>query len=88
MSPAEIIALVEALRACGVTRYKNDGVELELGAAPPKAPTAAELKEQKEIIHKVEEMTSLLKLDDANLVDRLFPDHTIEGTAEESALDN
>lgn len=36
-----------------------------------------------EIIHKVVEMTSLLKLDDAQLVDRLFPDHTDYGDDDE-----
>lgn len=40
-------------------------------------------EESKEIIHKVEEMTSLLKLDDKDLVDRLFP----EGDAEEPSTD-
>lgn len=39
--------------------------------------------DDKEIIHKVEEMTSLLKLGDKELVDRLFP----EGDAEESSTD-
>lgn len=40
--------------------------------------------ESKEIVHKVEEMSSLLKLDDKDLVDRLFP----EGDAEESSQDD
>lgn len=35
-----------------------------------------------EIIHKVVEMTSLLKLSDTDLVDRLFPDHTDYGDDE------
>lgn len=43
--------------------------------------------ESTEIKHVVEEVTSLLKLSDRDLVDRLFPDHTDYGEGEESATD-
>lgn len=36
----------------------------------------SEASPTEEITHKVVEMTSLLKLSDQELVDRLFPDHT------------
>lgn len=85
MTPAEIKDLVQTLRDCGVTHYKSGDIELDLGPAPLplEAPTIATA----EIINKVEEMTSLLKLGDKDLVDRLFPDHTqnYEGDAEEPA---
>lgn len=86
MSPAEIRDLVETLRACGVTHYKDGSLELDLGTAP--APIE---KEDKEIVHKVQELTSLLKLGDKELVDRLFPDHTnyddTGGAAEPTSTD-
>lgn len=84
MTPVEIMALVETLRNCGVTHYKNGDVELELGPAPIKQDLEPA---NKEIIHKVVEMTSLLKLDDNSLVDRLWPDHRDVGGAEESAAE-
>ncbi len=85
MTVDEIKALVETLRSCGITHYKAGDIELDLGPAPiievakPIIPDEA----SNEIIHKVVEMTSLLKLDDRDLVDRLFPDHTQYGDAEE-----
>jgi len=51
--------------------------------APIEAPLSPE-KEQ-EIKHKVEEMVSLLKLDDKDLIDRLFPD--TDGGSAEPALE-
>ncbi len=80
MTPAEIKELVQTLRACGVTHYKDGSLELDLGPAPITSEP-----DQKEIIHKVQNLTSLLKLDDKDLVDRLFPDYTQQGEAEEPA---
>lgn len=88
MTPAEIKDLVQTLRDCGVIHYKSGDVELELGPVPVVMAPVSQPKPQEsnEIIHKVVEMTSLLKLDDKDLVDRLFPDHTEEyGDAEEPA---
>lgn len=48
--------------------------------------TIGEDKEDKPIPHEVLQLTSLLKLSDVDLVDRLFPDHSQE-EAEESAND-
>ena len=82
MKSEEVRELVRTLRECGVTRYKDGDVEMELGPEPidPDAPSP---EPSKEITHKVEELTSLLKLDDAALVDRLFPDHTPDGDPDE-----
>lgn len=52
------------------------------GPGQPLVPR--ETAEDKPIEHKVVEMTSLLKLSDQDLVDRLFPDHT-EDAEEPSA---
>ncbi len=108
MNAKEIKALVKALRANGVTRYKGPDIELDL--APIVSRETEDLKpwhnpsrytrriskdipeeegnlEPTEIKHVVEEVTSLLKLSDKDLVDRLFPDHTDYGEGEESATD-
>jgi hypothetical protein len=83
MTVEETKALIKTLRECGVTRYKTPEIELDLGPEPIKldAPSPAPV----EIVHKVEERTSLLKLSDSDLVDRLFPDHTNNESGEESA---
>lgn len=83
MTPAEIKELVQTLRACGVTHYKDGALELDLGPEP--INRVLEDHESTEIKHKVQALTSLLKLDDKDLVDRLFPDYTQQGEAEESA---
>ncbi len=84
MTIEETKELIKTLRECGVTRYKTTDIELDLGPAPAiniDAPAPAPV----EIKHKVEELTSLLKLSDTDLVDRLFPDHTNNESGEESA---
>lgn len=100
MTPKEIKTLVKALKAAGVTHYKTAELELNLAtsqsfASPnvsretKKAPKAQlpllTHEEEKPIEHKVVELTSLLKLSDTDLVDRLFPDHTDYGDEEASA---
>lgn len=94
MTPKEIKTLIKTLRESGVTHYKSKDLELNLTpilevvpreTIKPKAKVSVENgeDESKEIIHKVEELTSLLKLSDKDLVDRLFPDHTDYGDDEE-----
>ncbi len=39
----------------------------------PQAVSSITPEEEKEIKHKVEELTSIMKLDDAALIDRMFP---------------
>lgn len=71
MDLKEVQDLIKALRECGVTQYKTPELSLELGPLPVVAPVpeiTAEIK------HKVEEMKSLMKLSDAELVDSLFPE--------------
>lgn len=74
MTPKEIKRLVKTLRAAGVTHYKNDLIELDLGPLPPPAKVGPETKEETQIPHVVEELVSVMKLSDNELVDRLFPD--------------
>lgn len=83
MTPREIKALVKILRAQGVIRFKSADIELEMASIEriatraPKPPQPVKDPDPDEPIkHKVEELTSLLKLSDADLVDSLFPDHS------------
>ncbi len=80
MTPKELKALVKTLRSLGVTSYDDgQGVKLTLAPEAPKKVKAQALpippEKKKEIEHKLEEFTSLMKMDDKSLVDRLFPDH-------------
>lgn len=78
MGPKELKALVKTLRSLGVTSYDDGhGLKLSLTPEPPRKAPKAKLKPEKikEIEHKLEEFTSLMKMDDKSLVDRLFPDH-------------
>lgn len=90
MTLEETKELVKTLRELGVTHYKTSEIELNLLPEPPKAepkflPTVESNEEPQEIKHKVEELTSLLKLSDKDLIDRLFPDHTDYGDDEEAS---
>lgn len=83
MAPKDLKKLIKTLRAAGITHYKNGDVELTLAPPaitdPPKVvaiPVDISPEEEKEIKHKVEELTSIMKLGDVELLDRLFPDHT------------
>lgn len=86
MTGSEIESLVQALRASGVQRFKSKDFEIEFIREAPQVekPLPAVLKEEsssskepdKPIEHKVEELESILKLSDQDLVDRLFPDFT------------
>lgn len=79
--------LVKSLRALGLTYYKDAEVELELGKQPEPRQRLkhAEPKPSAEIKHKVEDLTSIMALDDNSLVDRLFPESTIQDDAGEDA---
>jgi hypothetical protein len=94
MTPKDIKKLIKMLRDSGVTHYKTAELELNLAPLPTKEPKTPLVKaipletateEDKPIEHTEMQLTSLLKLSDVDLLDRLFPDHTKE--AEESAID-
>lgn len=73
MTPLEIKQLIKALRKAGVTRYKSPEIELDLGPLPPRRTKEVETQNG-EIPHVVSELTSLMKLGDNELAERLFPD--------------
>jgi hypothetical protein len=84
--------LLALLRANGVTHFKCADVEVTLSSATPIGDHSEPLKKplsyhqappaqaappvSQNIPHHVNEVAALLKLDDASLVDRLFPDYT------------
>jgi hypothetical protein len=76
MSLEDIKTLVETLRTAGVTHFKQGDLELSFG--PPPSPLYADADvdpEKKEAIpHVIEELKSVLGIDDNDLVDRLFPE--------------
>lgn len=81
MEPKQLKKLVKQLRAMGISYYKDQTVELELGSAPSKptrqstvSPT--EIVESDKIPHVVQDLKSVMALSDTDLVDRLFPEPT------------
>jgi hypothetical protein len=75
MSPKDLKKLIKTMRANGITHYKTSELELSLGPEPLIKAKQLSEKEEQEIKHKLEEMTSIMQLDDENLLKRLFPDH-------------
>lgn len=80
MTPVEIKELVQTLRSCGVTHYKEGNIELDLGPAPIQALP----EEGPDIVAEAKKLASQL-FDDKFLLDSLFPAGAQEGEAEESA---
>ena len=85
MKATELKKLVKAMRQCGVIRLKTQEYELELGDEPIK-PLAA--SEEKQIPHKIEDLKSVMKLSDEELIDRMFPDTEPKEEGEASELPN
>lgn len=83
MTPGEFREYAAVMREFGISQLKMGDVEWTMGSTiqpiqqeqqldvPLDAPSAQE----DPIKHKIEAMTSLLKLSDHDLVDQLFPDH-------------
>lgn len=88
MTPTEIISILQACQASGVSSIKLEGLEVQFGSAIPQMgssspvhtpdevsiPVEISAEEEAEIKHKVEELTSVMKLSDEELIDRLFPE--------------
>jgi hypothetical protein len=76
MNAQELKSLIRTLRAAGVTRYKTPELELDLSPLETvrRRHRSTQPDESEEIEHKVQEMSSLMKLDDNQLLDRLFPE--------------
>jgi hypothetical protein len=80
MDVKEIKKLAKTLRALGINHYEANGVVINLGDVPRRVPRGQkpalvpEPEAKEEIPHIVQELTSVMKMSDADLVDRLFPD--------------
>lgn len=94
MKSTELRAIAKVMDECGIVFLKTSDIELhrdplhkrieepkafhvEQIKIPVDAPTPAEDK----IEHKTVELTSVMKLSDTDLVDKLFPDYTTEEEA-------
>lgn len=85
MTPGEFKKIVQTMDEYCISHVKMGDVEIDRpclssltvkkGKALP-VPDEDLEKEEDPIKHKVEQMTSLMKLSDTELVDQLFPDHT------------
>lgn len=84
MTSKELKAMAEIMRANGITYLKTEKITLKMFHVEPvpkvatiaksDTPVTITPEEEAEIKHKVEEMTSLMKLGDMELAERLFPD--------------
>jgi len=82
MTAGEFKEFVKTMREYGVLRFKMGNIEFNMGDLSKKdsSPTSQSLRKDvlddasPDIKHKVENLSSLLKLDDMELVDQLFPD--------------
>lgn len=67
--------ILELLQKHGVQHIKMEGLELSfLDVKPTQVAPEAPAPVSGPIKHETEELSSLLKLDDTSLVDRLFPE--------------
>lgn len=78
-TPEELKAFVQTLRDCGVTKYKGeDGLEIELGAAPPPPLTPDQIKladaHAKKALDALESVKSVFTMRDGELMNHLFPE--------------
>lgn len=84
MTGEELFTLIEKLRAAGITHFKQGDLELSFSDKPTLLPPAAKNPEpvsleippsEPEVAppHIVQEMRSLLRLSDEDLIDRIFP---------------
>lgn len=85
MKPVELKKIVRAMRQCGVLRLVTADMEIELGPEPLPKLTKSE---EQEIPHTLQEMKSVMKLSDGELVDRLFPDTQTQIEDEANELPN
>lgn len=90
MKASEFKQIAKTMRQYGITRVRMGDAEIEMGGqignghadAAPRAPVAvnAPTPQSNPIEHKVEQMASLMRLSDVELVDELFPDQTDPGS--------
>lgn len=89
MKAKDLRACAKIMQEFGLSHLKMEGVELTRSVPTVSAELQKQLraqvghntplddlsKDEDPIAHKVEQLTSLMKLSDVELVDQLFPDH-------------
>lgn len=95
MTPDELINVIATCHQADVRLLRMGDLVIKFGAARPKAPKpeinampvqpAPELTPEQaaKIEHKIEEMASAMKLDDKDLIERMFPLPNAEEQSEE-----
>jgi len=94
MDHRELRDIAQVMKDFGIASYKAHGVELVMSLSDSKVSEVATPKEEvptlesnppeslnDPIKHQVEQLTNLMKLNDSDLVDSLFPDHTQDEAA-------
>ena len=95
MTPGEFREVVKVMKEFGLSKLKMGDLEISMqnnspvqhkqsyrepNSLPPPSPLTGET-ESDPVQHKVEQLNSLLKLSDTELVDHLFPEPTEEESA-------
>jgi hypothetical protein len=82
MDNAQLKELFALMRESGVTDLKMNGLEIRLAVAPkvPAGPAA-----DVQVKDDVQEMTSLLKLSNEDILERMFPEPQALGGSDDSA---
>ena len=93
MTPEELISIIATCHQAGVRMIRTADLKIKFGAAPIKPEKLAEVptqpapnlspEKETEIKHKIEEMESVMKLDDKSLIERMFPPPSEEPLEEE-----
>jgi hypothetical protein len=86
MKIKELRAIAKVMEECGIVFLKTSDIELhrkfhvervaEVGEKTIATPIPISVAQSSEIKHTEELLTSVMKLSDTELVDKLFPDHT------------
>lgn len=97
MTPGEFREIIKTMKDYGVSHVKMGDLEVNMGGEGSNIPSSSPAineggssgyaegsptQQEDPIKHKIEEMTSLMKLSDDALVDRLFPEDKEHGDQE------
>lgn len=84
MNVSETLQLLQALKACGATRFESQDFKVHMGASAsheplPNPPLPAELAPAQPVpvnedaTEKLKGLIETLKMDDTQLIDKIFP---------------
>lgn len=77
MSALKLASYAKVMKKHGITQLNMEGlsIQMPLVEAPEKRIVYAKAEAPGDIKHREEYLESVMKLDDASLVDRMFPDN-------------